>query len=125
MPKKKGASVSHTNRHGVTYFLHRTATKKGATRYVMKKSAEGALAAIPEGMEIVEDPNGLVSARRIQPQRIAPEEVALIEGHIATLGLRGYRTAASGYYITVYAPLQSVEEIEEIGKSFLRRSSPS
>lgn len=106
--------VSYTNRKGVTYFLHRVTTKKGAIRYVMKKTSSGALDALPEDMEIIEGPNGEVSARRRKPRLIEREDELLIETKLADLGLRGYRVAADGIYITVFEPLQSAQELEDM-----------
>ena len=55
---KPDKSVSHTNRRGKTYYLHITTTEKGATRFVLKTTRAGALDALPDGLEIVEGPNG-------------------------------------------------------------------
>jgi len=106
--------IAHTNRRGKTYYLHAATTKKGAVRYVMKTKPEGALTAVPEGMEIVEGPNGEVSARRIQPQEINPLEIQLVEAKLAALGLLGYRAAAKGQDIVVYEPQRTIEDLREI-----------
>ena len=111
---KPDKPISHTNRMGKTYYLHAAATKKGATRYVMKTTRASALDAVPEGMEIVEGPNGEVSARKIQAQEINPLEIQLIEAKLAALGLRGYRVAEKGPHLTVYEPWRSAGDLQDL-----------
>lgn len=106
-------SVSYTNRKGKTYFLHAAKTRKGVVRHVMKTAAAGALAALPDGHEIVEGVNGEVSVRLKRPQLISPREVQLVESALAELGLKGYRVEAKGKYLTVYEPLKKEEDYKE------------
>ncbi len=115
---KPDKPISHTNRMGKTYYLHAATTKKGATRYVMKTTQAGALDAVPDGMEIVEGPNGEVSARKIQAQEINPLEIQLIEAKLAALGLRGYRVGEKGPHLTVYEPWRSAGDLQELADSF-------
>jgi hypothetical protein len=114
---KPDKPVSRTNRMGKTYYLHAATTKKGATRYVMKTTRAGALDAVPDGMEIVEGPNGEVSARKIQAREINPLEIQLIEAKLAALGLRGYRVAEKGPHLTVYEPWRSAGDLQELADS--------
>jgi len=114
---KPDKPVSRTNRMGKTYYLHAATTKKGATRYVMKTTQAGALDAVPDGMEIVEGPNGEVSARKIQAREINPLEIQLIEAKLAALGLRGYRVAEKGPHLTVYEPWRSAGDLQELADS--------
>lgn len=111
---KSAKPVSRTNRMGKTYYLHAATTKKGATRYVMKTTRAGALDAVPDGMEIVEGPNGEISARKIVAREINPLEIQLIEAKLVTLGLRGYRVAEKGPHLTVYEPGRSVGDLQEL-----------
>lgn len=114
---KPDKPISRTNRMGKTYYLHAATTKKGATRYVMKTTRAGALDAIPDGMEIVEGPNGEVSARKILAQEINALEVRLIEAKLVALGLRGYRVAEKGLHLTVYEPWRSAGDLQDIADS--------
>lgn len=111
---KSGHIVSRTNRMGKTYYLHAATTKKGATRYVMKTTRAGALDAVPDGMEIVEGPNGEVSVRKILAREINPLEIQLIEAKLAALGLRGYRVAEKGPHLTVYEPWRTAGDLQEL-----------
>lgn len=114
---KPDKSVSRTNRMGKTYYLHAATTKKGATRYVMKTTRAGALDAVPDTMEIVEGPNGEISARKIQAREINPLEIQLIEAKLAALGLRGYRVAEKGPHLTVYEPWRSAGDLQDLADS--------
>lgn len=113
MPKSD-QPVSRTNRMGKTYYLHAATTKKGAIRYVMKTTRAGALSAVPDGMEIVEGPNGEISARKIQVREINPLEIQFIEAKLAALGLQGYRVAEKGPHLTVYEPWRSATDLQEL-----------
>ena len=73
-------AIQHVNRKGKTYYLHQGKTKTGKTKYFMSGRADGELAeSIPEGFEIHEDPNALVSIRKVVPTLVTPEEVALVQ----------------------------------------------
>lgn len=56
---------AYTNRAGETYYLHEGRTKTGKPRYFFAKTVrEGALGAMPEGFEVSESLNAVVSVRR-------------------------------------------------------------
>ena len=114
---KSDKPVSRTNRMGKTYYLHAATTKKGAIRYVMKTTRAGALDTVPDGMEIVEGPNGEISARKIIAREINPLEIQLIEAKLAALGLRGYRVGEKGPHLTVYEPWRSAGDLQELADS--------
>jgi len=62
--------VTYTNRHGEPYYLHQGRTKTGKVRYFVAKTVgDGAIHATPEGFEITESINGVVSVRRADPSR--------------------------------------------------------
>ena len=70
-----GQGLAYTSRHGVVYYLGATKTKTGKTRYVMARQPVGEpLPAVPEGHEIVESINGVVSVRKCVPPLITAEE---------------------------------------------------
>ena len=67
-------SITHTNRKGVTFCLGRSVTKTGKPRYFFaREPAKGEpVEAIPEGYEIVESVNGVVSLAKVRPALIQP-----------------------------------------------------
>ena len=67
--------MSYTNRKGQVYYLHAGRTKTGKRRYFVAKTiGAGALAELPDGFEIVESVNAVVSVRRSDPSaRKIPE----------------------------------------------------
>jgi hypothetical protein len=74
--------VTYTNRKGVTYTLCRTTTKTGKTRYVFVRDPTGreTVEAIPEGWEIRESINGIVSLAKARHQRhLLSEELAVVK----------------------------------------------
>ena len=73
-------TVTHTNRKGKTYYLHQGTTKTGNPKYFFALRDEGDLVEkIPPGYEIYENPNAQVFLRRIRPQIIADEEMAIVK----------------------------------------------
>jgi hypothetical protein len=67
--------IAYTNRRGDTYYLHAGTTKTGKRRYFVAKTVgAGALATMPDGFEIVESINAVVSVRRIDPNAPAIDE---------------------------------------------------
>jgi len=79
---------TYTNRKGVCYHLYQSADKQGKVRYACKRLAtDEALDALPDGFEVNETPNGQVSVRRIQPQRITDEELATVRHAADAAGL--------------------------------------
>jgi hypothetical protein len=76
-------SITYTNRKGVTYYLHRSRTKSGKPRYYFSRKDQGKLMTkIPEGFEIRESPNGVVSLARKKPMRITDSEVQTVQDAI-------------------------------------------
>lgn len=72
--------VNHTNRKGVTYTLCRGTTKTGKPRYYFVRDPEDreVVDEIPEGWEIRESVNGVVSLARERPQQIQSGELAAV-----------------------------------------------
>jgi len=76
--------VTYTNRKGKTYYLCQGTTKAGKPWYYFApEPKDQAIDAIPEGYEIRENVNGLVSLALIRPQKILPKEVTAVEAAIA------------------------------------------
>lgn len=95
---------SYTNRKGATYYLRATVTKKGTVRYAMSRSEEGAIDELPEGYEVTESPNGMVSVRLAKPRLILPAEEALVKSALNGFGLKYYRLEVKDKDITVFEP---------------------
>jgi hypothetical protein len=75
--------------------------------------AEGALVdVIPEGYEVYENPNAQVFLRKIQPQIITPEEVAIVrEGIKKFAKLDHFIVDVKGKQIVVYLCNQNVDAL--------------
>ncbi len=73
--------VTYTNRKGVTYTLCRTTTKTGKARYVFVRDPmdRETVEDIPEGWEIRESVNGIVSLAQAREQHLLPEEIAVVK----------------------------------------------
>jgi hypothetical protein len=97
--------VTYTNRKGVTYTLCRTATKTGKTRYVFVRDPTGreTVETIPEGWEIRESVNGIVSLAKARERHLLPEEIATVkaalEAHPKT---QNYRLDAKPERLVIY-----------------------
>ena len=96
--------ITYTNRKGVTYILCAIKTKRGNTRYVFTREPKGEpLNAIPEGWEIRESVNGIVSLARTREQVIRTDELATVQAAIASHPRsEDYRAAVKADTILVY-----------------------
>ncbi|MGC9395896.1 MAG: hypothetical protein ACP5J4_13710 [Anaerolineae bacterium] len=75
--------ITYTNRKGVTYTLCQGVTKTGKPRYFFAREPRGEpVDAIPEGYEIRESVNGVVSLAKARPDHILAEEVAVVAAAI-------------------------------------------
>ena len=98
-------SITHTNHKGVTFYLGRGVTKTGKPRYFFARDPDKGepVEAIPEGYEIVESVNGVVSLAKARPARIRSEELALVQATVAVHPKSGnYRVDVKGERIVVY-----------------------
>ena len=97
--------VTYTNRKGVTFTLTQTVTKNGKLRYnFAREPVQGQpVEAVPEGQEIRESINGIVTLGKATPQLILPEELAAVEAVVRQLpDARRYRTEAKSDHILIY-----------------------
>jgi len=99
--------VTYTNRRGKTYILCQGRTKTGKPRYYFAREPKGEpLDDIPEGYEIRENVNGLVSLAKARPRKILPEEVAAIEAVLKCHPRsRSYRVDVKHKRIVIYERL--------------------
>ncbi len=71
--------ITYTNRKGVTYTLCKGVTKTGKPRYFFTREPQGEpVETIPEGYEIRESVNGVVSLAKVRPGHILAEEAATV-----------------------------------------------
>lgn len=76
---------TYTNRKGKTYYIRRVEGKRGVRFVCSQKKTDDVLDAIPEGFEMVENPNGQVSCRRKQKSLITDDELKRVEKLVAKL----------------------------------------
>ena len=110
----QGTPFFYTNRKGRTFYLHKHETKKGKVRYLMKRTAKNALTELPEGLEMVENVNGIVSARQVSPLLINPLEISLIETMLAQYDLEDYRVTADRATITIHEPIFTLDSARDL-----------
>jgi hypothetical protein len=114
-PEEMAMAFTYTNRKGRTYHLHRRETRNGKTRYVFaREPGEGAVEGIPEGYEVRENVNGIVSLARARPRKIGEEEEQAVRSVMARIGLDDYRVEVKDDAIVVFEPDRSRPELEEI-----------
>lgn len=96
--------ITHTNRKGVTYYLCRGTTKTGKTRYYFAREPKGdPVEEIPQGWEIRESVNGVVSLAKKRSVQLLPEEIEAVG--VAVMRhpkARNYRVDAKQDRITVF-----------------------
>lgn len=96
--------ITHTNRKGITYTLCLGTTKTGKPRYSFARQPRGEpVERLPEGCEIRESANGVVSLARVQAPVLQEAEIALVQAALKAHPLReSYRLEAKGRSITLY-----------------------
>ena len=106
-------AIEYVNRKQKTYYLHEGKTKTGKPKYFFSMKAEGDLVeAMPEGFEIYENPNAQVFLRKIQPQMVTPEEVAIVQEGVKKFAkLDHFIVDVKGKHIVVYLCDQNVDDL--------------
>ena len=96
--------VTYTNRKGKTYYLCQGVTKTGKPRYYMAlEPKDEPVDQVPEGYEIRESVNGVVSLAKKRPLQILPQERAAVEAAIERHPKsRNYRIDVKGKQIVIY-----------------------
>ena len=109
--------LEYTNRKGEKYYLHIGATKTGKPKYFLALHSRGPLAdAVPEGFEIYENPNGLVSLRKILAKLISDEEVGVVERELGRIArLEGCLVDRKLKVLTVYLVDRKEDLVRELG----------
>ncbi len=109
-------TITHANRQGKTYYLHRGKSSKGNPRYQFTQRGEGDLVdEIPPGYEIYENPNGQVFLRRSPTQIITSDEVAAVKtGLQAHSRLTHFLIDVRKDAILVHTPDQDVDALLEL-----------
>jgi hypothetical protein len=108
-------ALTYVNRMGDTYYLHEGKTKTGKPRLFFAKAIrEGALAEMPDGFEVSESINGVVSVKRKTPGAVSvpDEDVTVVQSAIGRHAhLRGYMVRAQGNAIVVFEPHPRPDEL--------------
>ena len=106
--------MTYTNRMGETYYLHEGRTKTGKVRYFVAKTIrEGVLSAMPDGFEVAESINGVVSVRKtdLSAARIPEADRALTSGEMAGHAhLRRHRIEVIKGEIIVFEPTGAISD---------------
>jgi hypothetical protein len=118
-------TIEYINRGGKTYYLHEGKTKTGKPRYFFSMQSAGTLVnAIPEGYEIYENPNAQVFLRKIPPQIITPEEIAIVQAGVKQHAHIAYFIVdIKGPQIVVYLPAQNVDALMALTSSVSSENS--
>ncbi len=96
--------IRYTNHRGATFYLCQGVTRTGKPRYYFAREPKGhPVETIPEGFEITESVNGVVSLAKVRPTVIRPEEEALVRQAVAAhKKAYNYRVGVKGPSIVVY-----------------------
>jgi len=96
--------VTYTNRKGRLYFLCQGVTKTGKPRYYFALEPKATLVdRLPDGYEVQESVNGVVSLIRFQPNLISDEDIAAVNAALqAHPRARRYRVSIKSKQITIH-----------------------
>ena len=108
--------VEYTNRKRKVYFLHAGKTKKGKRRYYFSPKSDGDLVEeIPEGFEICESPNAVVSLRKTVDKAVTEGEVETLEREIGRHEhTKSCIVEVKGKTATVFEPDKKAEDISKL-----------
>ena len=97
-------AVTYTNHKNVTYYLGQTVTKTGKPRYAFSREpAKQPIEQVPEGWEISESVNGIVTLAKAKPKLILADELAVVEVQLRRLPKAArYRCEAKANQIVLY-----------------------
>jgi hypothetical protein len=99
--------VTYSNRKGHTYYLCQGVTKTGRSRYYFSQAPkDSTLEQIPEGYQISESVNGIVSLVKDRPQLILDDEFAIVEAALRRRAKgQDYRASVKQNRIIIYERL--------------------
>jgi len=109
-------AVEYTNRRGRTYILHAGVTRTGKPRYYFSGKSEGDLVdEMPDGYEVHENPNGLVSVRKIRPRAILEEEIRAVKAEcLRHENAEKSKVEVKDRVISVHEPDQDEEKLGDL-----------
>ncbi len=113
--------ITYTNRKGFKYFLCKGVTKTGKPRYYFAKEQKGEpVDEVPQGYEIEESVNAVVSLVKIRPKLIPYAEWTCVEDALARHPkARNYRIAVKDKQVIVYEGVGwDVDKMMDIFKGF-------
>jgi hypothetical protein len=97
-------AFEYANRKGVTYYLRRSTTKRGKTRYAFSRQPGGdEVEAMPEGYEVRESVNGQVSVARARPRQVTEAEEQSLRALLAEFK-PDYRLEVKGTELVIFEP---------------------
>ena len=110
--------ITYTNRKGREYFLCRSVTKTGKPRYYFSREQKGELIEeIPEGYEITESVNGIVSLSKARPKLLMENEIAFVKSAIQKHPIaKKYRFGVKSKEVIVYE--QVGPDLQELATEF-------
>jgi hypothetical protein len=126
----KEMPVVHRNRKGRTYYLCESTTKTGKPRYYFSRErGSRMLTEIPQGYEIRESVNGVVSLTKMRRREISASEIAAVMAAVRMHSKASrYRVDTKSSDITIYESIgpDGLELAAELGldthsKNTLRR----
>ncbi len=97
-------SVTYTSRKRRTYFLCQGITRSGKPRYYFAiEPKDKRVEKLPDGYQVQESVNGIVSLVRIRPSLLSKEDIIAVEAalQIHSQAIR-YRVSIKSEHITIY-----------------------
>jgi hypothetical protein len=114
--------ITYTNRKGWKYFLCQGVTKTGKPRYYFSRDQKSEpLEEIPEGYEITESVNGIVSLSKVRPKLLLKQEIAIVKSAMQKHPqAKNYRIDTKSKEIKIYeqAGLDLLEIAEMLAAEF-------
>jgi hypothetical protein len=96
--------LTYTNRKGRKYYLCQGVTKTGKPRYYFSREQKGEpVDEIPDGYEITESVNGVVSLSKVRPKFLSEREIAIVKSALQEHPqAKRYRFDIKSKEITIY-----------------------
>ena len=102
MPKRQFRAFCFVNAKGIKYYVRRTTSKRGKVMYKATTINRNALYQLPNGYQIIESPNGVVSIVKERRRMITTDEERNVKRLIETLNPDTLTLRVWGDELTIY-----------------------
>ena len=117
MPKRKFPAFCFINAKGIKYYVRRTTSKRGKVMYKATTVNRDALYHLPNGYQIIESPNGVVSIVKERLRAITIDEELCVKELIKKINADTLTLRVWGDELTIYERQFNARMLHQIAKA--------